>query len=45
MIVPNNSVEANRRPASPLEAAAKPESVTCAPPSLTAAVARLGLGL
>jgi hypothetical protein len=37
----NKSVETNRRPASPFAAGRQFESASCAPPSLSAAVAHL----
>jgi hypothetical protein len=38
---PNNSVETNRRPASPLSAGREFGSTSCAPPFLSAAVGHL----
>jgi hypothetical protein len=38
---PNNSVEANRRPAAPLDIGRQVGSSSCAPPFLSAAVAHL----
>lgn len=38
---PNKSVETNRRPASPFNAGCIFERTSCAPPSLSAAVAHL----
>ena len=38
---PNQSVEPNRRPASPLDTGRQSESASCAPPSRSAAVAHL----
>ena len=41
ILPPNKSVETNRRPASPLDAGRQFERASCAPPSLSAAVAHL----
>lgn len=41
LVAPNKSVETNRSPASPSNARRQLESVSCAPPSLSAAVADL----
>ena len=38
---PNQSVETNRRPASPFNVGRQFESASCAPPTLSAAVAHL----
>ena len=43
--MPNHSVEANRRPAAPLEAESHFGSCFCARPDLPAAVAHLGRSL